>query len=181
MMKKLGKPSVILTDCNSHPCPVGGRCVKLISYWLEIPVFSLAAERSFGFQNKIKTAMRSCLFKRKTQTWWQSPLQRSRSMLLITHERAHSLNPFEPGGKSEFTLGHSRSVQFNSAIFGQRFVHGLNLVKLHYSSACFYTMAQCFWWPLLLLCGKNHSSAQCGVLLSSYSRKSLRKIGKCRI
>ncbi len=63
---KFWKPSVILTDCNSHSCPVGGRCVKLISYWLEIPV-SCAAERGFSFQNKIKMAMRSRLSERKIQ------------------------------------------------------------------------------------------------------------------
>ncbi len=29
---KFWRPSsIILTDCNSHPCPVGGRCVKLIA------------------------------------------------------------------------------------------------------------------------------------------------------
>ncbi len=38
--------------------------------------------------------------------------------------------------------------------------------------ACVYTMAQCFWLSLHLLCGKNHSSAWCGVLCSSCSSKS---------
>ncbi len=43
-----------MTDCNSHPCPVGGRCVKLVSYWLEIPVSTAAAERCFSFLTKLK-------------------------------------------------------------------------------------------------------------------------------
>ncbi len=64
---KFWRLSVILTDYNLHPCPVGGECVKLISNWLEILVSSVAAKRGFNFQNKIKMAMRSHLSKRKTQ------------------------------------------------------------------------------------------------------------------
>ncbi len=49
---KFWRSSIILTDCNSHPCPVSGRCVKLISYWLEIPVSSVAAERGFSLSQR---------------------------------------------------------------------------------------------------------------------------------
>ncbi len=66
-IRKFWRSSVILMDCNSNPCPVGGRCVKSISYWHEIPVSSVAAERGFSFQSKMKTAMRSRLSAKKIQ------------------------------------------------------------------------------------------------------------------
>lgn len=33
--RKIWSPSVILTSCNSHSCPLGGRCVEFKSFWLE--------------------------------------------------------------------------------------------------------------------------------------------------
>ncbi len=122
---------IILTDCYSRPCPGGGRCVKFISYWLEIPVSGVAAERVLSLQNKVKMAMRSCLEKKQQQhkTWWWSPLQRSRLTLLIMHKRAHGLNPYDPGGRFEFRPQQLSLVKFSFFFFFcQWFVHDLNVM-----------------------------------------------------
>ncbi len=56
---------VILTERNSHLCPVGGGCVKFRSCWLEMPVFCVAADCGFSLQNKVKVI--HSLSERKTQ------------------------------------------------------------------------------------------------------------------
>ncbi len=126
---------------------------------------SVAAEGGFSFKTTVKTAMRSRLSERKTQNLMTIV---SAAIALDAFDYAqvsHSLNPYQPGGRFEFRLGHRKSIQIILVHFFCRWlIRDLSVMDLFCKIALFICLliriAQCFLCSPPLLCGKNHSKVQ---------------------